>query len=63
ELNFYYSTFFHYANNFSIPEAGSYTLRVKVEAPTFNRHGDADETPPLAEGVEVEFTDVELGPQ
>lgn len=61
DLAFYWSTFFHYAANFSIPEAGSYTLRAEVDAPTFNRHGEADEAPALAEGVTVEFTDVALG--
>jgi hypothetical protein len=61
DLQFYYSTFFHYANNFSIPEAGTYTLRATVGAPTFNRHGAADEAPPLTEGTTVEFRDVELG--
>lgn len=63
KLNFYYSTFFHYANNFSIPEAGVYTLRAKLGAPSFNRHGEEAEGPTLAEGVTVEFTDVELGPK
>ena len=63
KLNFYYSTFFHYANNFSIPEAGTYTLRATLGAPSFNRHGEEAEGPALAEGVTVEFSDVELGPQ
>lgn len=60
ELNFYYSTFFHYANNFSIPEEGTYTLRATLGAPTFNRHGEESEDPALAEGTTVEFTGVEL---
>ena len=63
KLNFYYSTFFHYANNFSIPEAGTYTLRATLGAPTFNRHGEEADGPALAEGATVEFTGVELGPQ
>ena len=63
KLDFYYSTFFHYANNFSIPEAGTYTLRATLGAPSFNRHGEEAEGPALAEGVTVEFTGVELGPQ
>lgn len=60
ELNFYYSTFFHYANNFSVPDAGSYTLRATLGAPAFNRHGEETDTPALTEGATVEFTDVEL---
>lgn len=60
ELNFYYSTFYHYANNFTVPEAGTYTLRAKLGVPEFNRHGEESETPALAKGTTVEFTDVEL---
>jgi hypothetical protein len=60
ELNFYYSTFYHYANNFSVPEAGTYTLRATLGVPAFNRHGEESETPALAQGATVEFTDVEL---
>lgn len=63
ELNFYGSTFFHYANNFSIAEAGSYTVRATLEAPTFPWHGGEEEPPALSEGAVAEFTDVELGPQ
>lgn len=59
-LNFYYSTFYHYANNFSVPEAGTYTLRAKLGVPEFNRHGEESETPALAQGTTVEFKDVEL---
>lgn len=60
DLDFYYSTFFHYATNVSIPEDGTYTLRATLGAPTFLRHGDEDEGPALAEGTTVEFTDVAL---
>jgi len=60
KLNFYYSTFFHYANNFHVPKVGTYTLRATLGVPTFNRHGDQAEGPALAEGATVEFTDVEL---
>lgn len=60
KLNFYYAQFFHYANNFSVPTAGRYTLRATLEAPSFNRHGEHTEQPPLVEGATVEFTDVEL---
>ncbi|MCQ4121785.1 hypothetical protein [Rhodococcus tibetensis] len=62
-LNFYYSTFFHYANNFSVPEPGRYTLRAALGAPTFFRHAEAGEAAPLAEGVTVDFSDVELSPE
>ncbi len=61
KLNFYYSTFFHYANNFSIAKPGTYTLRATLGVPAFNRHGDQAEGPKLAEGTVVEFTGVELG--
>lgn len=61
DLNFYWSTFAHYANNFSIPNAGRYTLKVTVGVPTFPRHGDEDEAPAMTKGAKVEFSDVELG--
>lgn len=61
DLNFYYSTFFHYANNFSISEPGTYTVRATLDVPTFHRHGEADEQVPLSEGATVEFDNVELG--
>ena len=60
DLNFYYSTFYHYANNFSVPEVGKYTLRATLGVPSFNRHGDESDTPALAEGTTVEFAEVEL---
>ena len=60
ELNFLHSTFFHYANNFEVPEEGAYTLRATLGAPTFLRHGEKGERPALAEGTTVEFEDVEL---
>lgn len=41
-LEFYYAEFYHYANNFSLPESGSYTLRAELEPPPFRRHGDED---------------------
>lgn len=59
-LHFLHSTFFHYANNFVVPEEGSYTLRVTLGAPTFARHGEEGEQPALSEGAEVEFEGVEL---
>jgi Fe2+ transport protein len=60
KLNFYYSTFFHYANNFHVPKAGAFTLRATLGAPAFNRHGDKAGGPALAKGVTAEFEDVEL---
>ncbi len=60
ELHFLHSTFFHYANNFHVPEAGTYSLRVSLQAPDFYRHGEAGEAPPLGEPATVTFEDVEL---
>jgi hypothetical protein len=60
DLEFLYGEFFHYANNFSVPEAGEYTLRATVDAPTFLRHGEEPQDLTLTEGVTVEFTDVTL---
>lgn len=59
-LSFYYGTFFHYANNFSIPTDGEYVLRATIGTPTFRRHGDQEETPALATGATVTFEDVSL---
>ncbi|WP_432097405.1 iron transporter [Streptomyces sp. bgisy100] len=63
ELNFYYSEFFHYANNFSIPETGKYTLRAKLDTPRFLRHGASGEKPALDEGATATFRNVELKPE
>jgi hypothetical protein len=60
-LDFYYSTFFHYARNFSVPQPGTYTVRATLGVPTFPRHGEPDEAAPLSEGATVEFENVELG--
>lgn len=60
DLNFYYSTFFHYANNFSIPQPGKYTLRATLQAPTFMRHSENPQEAPLAEGAQVTFENVEI---
>lgn len=59
-LHFLHSAFFHYANNFEVPEEGSYTLRATLGVPAFARHGEEGERPALAEGAEVVFEDVEL---
>lgn len=62
DLNFYYAPFFHYANNFSLPGPGRYTLKATLGAPKFLRHGEQGETPALAQGTTVEFADVEINP-
>jgi len=60
-LRFYYAEFYHYANNFSIPESGTYTLRAELEPPDFNRHGSEDgEGRVFTEPVVVEFENVEI---
>jgi Fe2+ transport protein len=62
-LNFYYSDFFHYANNFEVPKPGTYTLKATIGAPTFFRHVDsAGQPPPLAQGTTVTFDGVRLTP-
>lgn len=61
KLNFYGSTFFHYANNFSIAKKGTYTIKATLEAPAFPWHGDKNEAPALSDGATVEFKDIELG--
>lgn len=48
-LSPYYAEFFHYADNFSLPEAGEYALRARVEAPNLRLHGEESEGPPLSE--------------
>jgi hypothetical protein len=50
---------YHYARNWVVPADGEYTLRVRVEPPTFMRH---DETNGLrfTEPVEVEFEGVKI---
>lgn len=63
-LSFYYADFYHYANNFNIPEKGSYTLMAELSPPEFRRHGDADgEGKVFTEPVQVEFDGVEIAPQ
>ncbi len=58
----YYAEFFHYADNFSIPEPGDYRLRATLEPPDLRRHGEEREAPALADGAEVEFENVRLEP-
>lgn len=56
-LSFYYSTFFHYANNFHV-SAGEYSIKATLGAPTFRKHGDEAEGPALAKGTTVTFDHV-----
>lgn len=60
ELQPFYAEFFHYANNFSVPTPGTYTLRATVEAPTFLRHGEEGEDAALSQGATVSFPGVKL---
>jgi hypothetical protein len=62
-LNFYYAEFFHYANNFAVPQPGTYTLRATIEPPTFLRHGEHNQPPALADGATATFPGVELKPE
>lgn len=60
-LYLYYTEFYHYANNFSIPESGTYTLRAELEPPDFNRHGSEEgEGRIFTAPVTVEFENVEI---
>jgi Fe2+ transport protein len=56
----YYGEFFHYANNFAVPQAGRYKLRATIEPPDLRRHGEKEHGPALAEGATVEFESVSL---
>lgn len=61
ELNFYWSEFVHYADNFSIPEGDTYTLQAELNPPDFLRHGSKDgEGKVFTEPVTVEFENVEI---
>ncbi|WP_298586276.1 iron transporter [uncultured Kocuria sp.] len=62
ELMFFNAEFFHYANNFSVPDEGDYTLRATLEPPEFTRHGESLEELTLLEPVTVTFEDVRLEP-
>jgi Fe2+ transport protein len=60
-LSFYRGEFYHYANNFSVPESGEYTLEAEIEPPTFLRHGAEDgEGKVFTKPVSVEFENVEI---
>lgn len=50
---------FHYGRNWQVPGDGEYTLRVRIEPPTFHRH-DKKNGLRYAEPVEVEFRGVQI---
>jgi hypothetical protein len=61
ELEFYRGEFYHYANNFSLPESGTYTLRAALNPPEFRRHETEDSVGKVStEPVTVEFENVEI---
>ncbi|MEF3120185.1 iron transporter [Kocuria flava] len=62
ELMFFHAEFFHYANNFSVPEAGEYTLRATLQPPQSPRHGESLEELTLLEPATVTFDNVRLEP-
>ena len=60
-LDFYWSEFGHYANNFSLPESGTYTLRADLEPPEFLRHGSEEGEGKMFTGpITVQFDDVQI---
>ncbi|NIR39994.1 MAG: hypothetical protein GWN07_29510 [Actinobacteria bacterium] len=50
---------YHYGRNWRVPGDGAYTLRVRVDAPTFHRH-DRINGDRYADPVEVEFRGVRI---
>ena len=50
---------YHYGRNWIVPSDGGYTLRVRVEPPTFMRHDEVNGKR-FIEPVEVEFTGVRI---
>ncbi|WP_309125730.1 iron transporter [Kocuria sp.] len=62
ELMFFHAEFFHYAHNFSVPEAGDYTLRASLQAPQFPHHGEHAHELTLLEPATVTFDNVRLEP-
>jgi Fe2+ transport protein len=52
---------YHYGRNWKVPGEGEYTIRVRVEPPTFMRH-DHENGRRFVEAVEVEFEGVEIEP-
>ena len=60
-LELYRGEFYHYANNFSLPGSGTYTLRAELNPPGFRRHdaGEA-EGKVFTEAATVEFDNVQI---
>lgn len=50
---------YHYGRNWQVPADGTYTIRLRIEAPEFGRH-DKINGQRYGEPVEVEFTDVRI---
>ena len=50
---------YHYGRNWDVPQSGTYTLRVHIDAPDFARH-DQENGRRFAEDVDVEFADIEI---
>ena len=50
---------YHYGRNVTVPGDGTYTLRIRIAAPTFHRH-DKTNGKRYAEPVEVEFSDISI---
>ena len=60
-LEFYRGEFYHYANNFSLPQSGPYTLRAEMQPPTFLRHEtEVREGRVLTQPISVKFENVEI---
>ncbi len=55
----WHPTIYHYGRNWQVPGDGDYTLRIRIEPPTFSRH---DKTNGLrySQPVEVEFSGVKI---
>ncbi len=52
---------YHYGRNWTVPRAGEYRVRVRIEPPTFMRH-DHENGRRYMEPVELEFEDVQIEP-
>lgn len=50
---------YHYGRNWKVPASGTYTLRIRIEPPTFHRH-DKQNGKRFAQPVEVEFRSVHI---
>ncbi len=62
ELPFlWHPTMYHYGRSVHVPDAGTYTLRVHVEAPRFPRH-DKVNGRRYADAVTCEFPDIRIEP-